>query len=178
MRTLHLDFLHPVVPRVGVGIALLAFGFAAAGFTVWRYWSLGSEVAQLEVELADTQRLARRDLPRMREASGDPKLLAQEVSRANAVLASLTLPWDAMFSELEAASSASVALLVIQPEASGRQVRLVGEARRFEDLLAYIARLEATDGFANVFLTSHELKPAATGRPVSFSLTADWVGRR
>lgn len=179
MRALQLDFLHPAGARLQLGVALLAFGVAAAGAVAWRYYSLASDVARLEVELEDARRLARRGLPRMRVSPTDAKLLAQEVGRANAVLANLTLPWDAMFGELEAAASPNVALLGIQPEGSGRQVRLSGEARRFEDLLAYVERLEATPGFAGVFLSGHELKPPAGGaQPVAFTLTAEWVGRR
>ncbi len=177
MRALQLDFLHPAGPRLQVGLALLALGVAAVGFVAWRYYALSGDVERVEARLEDVRRLARRDLPRMRLPAGDAKLLAQEVTRANAVLASLTLPWDAMFGELESAASANVALLGIQPDGAGRQVRLAGEARRFEDLLAYIARLEATPGFANVFLSGHELKPGPGGQVVAFTLAAEWVGR-
>ncbi len=177
MRALELDFLHPAGPQFRVGAALLALGVAAAVLVAWRYYALGRDVGELEERLADVRRLERRELPRMRLTAGDAKVLAQEVGRANAVLASLTLPWDAMFGELESAASASVGLLGIQPDASGRQVRLAGEARSFEELLAYIGRLEATAGFANVLLATHELKPGGTQRAVAFTLTADWVGR-
>jgi Tfp pilus assembly protein PilN len=177
MRALRLDFLHPAGPRVQAGVVLLAFGIAAAALVLWRYYAVAAEVERIEAQIADVKRLAHRDLPRMRLPAGDAKVLTQEVGRANAVLASLTLPWDAMFGELEGAASGNVALLGIQPEASGRQVRLAGEARRFEDLLAYIGRLEATAGFANVLLASHELKAGTAGQPVAFTLTADWVGR-
>jgi Tfp pilus assembly protein PilN len=178
MRPLRLDFLHPTTPRRTFGVALLAIGVVAAGAGLWRERVISDEIAQLSARIADTKRLARRDLPQVREVAGDPKVVAQEVGRANAILASLTLPWDAMFGELEAAANANVALLGIQPESSGRQVRLVGEARRFEDLLTYISRLEATDGFANVFLAGHEMKQVQAERPVAFSLTATWVGRQ
>jgi Tfp pilus assembly protein PilN len=178
MRALHLDFLHPAGPRLEAGPVLLALGIAAAVLVGWRFVALGSDVEDLEARLADVKRLERRELPRIRLAGTDQKVLAQEVGRANAVLASLTLPWDAMFGELESAAHANVGLLAIQPEASGRQVRLAGEARTFEELLAYIARLEATAGFGNVLLATHELKPGGASRPVAFTLTADWVGRR
>jgi len=177
MRALHLDFLHPAGPRLQAGIVLLALGVAAAGFVLWRYHAIAADAERLEARIDDVKRLAHRELPRMRAPTGDARQLAQEVGRANAVLASLTLPWDAMFGELEAAANPNVALLGIQPDGSGRQVRLAGEARRFEDVLAYIARLEATAGFANVFLAGHELKSGAGGQPVAFTLTADWVGR-
>jgi hypothetical protein len=178
MRAIHLDFLHPSGPRMRAGVALLALGLAAAGLTGWRYYGLASEVERLESRVADLKSLARRSFPAMRVPAGDAKLLAQEVGRANAVVASLTIPWDAMFGELESAAGKDVALLGIQPDGSGRQVRLAGEARRFEDLLAYVGRLEATAGFANVFLAGHELRSDAAGQPVAFTLTADWVGRQ
>jgi hypothetical protein len=175
MRALELDFLRPAGSRLRLGLVVLALGVAAAGAVAWRYYTLAGDVARLEGRIDDVKRLARRDLPRMRLPAGDAKLLAQEVGRANAVLASLTLPWDAMFGELESAASANVALLGIQPD--GRQVRLAGEARRFEDLLAYIGRLEATPGFANVLLSGHELKSGSGGAVVAFTLAAEWVGR-
>jgi hypothetical protein len=178
MRALHLDFLHPAGPRVRIGAALLALGIAAAALAGWRYFVLAGDVARLEARVADLNSLARRTFPQLRAPAGDARLLAQEVGRANAVLASLTLPWDAMFAELEGAASKDVALLGIQPDGTGRQVRLAGEARRYEDLLAYVARLEATAGFANVFLAAHEVRTDAPGQPVAFTLTADWAGRR
>lgn len=178
MRALRLDFLHPTPPRRKLGLALLVLGIAAAGAAAWRYQSLVAETDALTARVADTKRMARRDLPQMRQLAADPKVLAQEIVRANMVLSSLSVPWDGMFGELEAAANANVTLLGIQPEASGRQVRLAGEARRYEDLLAYVARLEATEGFANVFLAGHELKAGGATRPVAFTLTADWVGRR
>jgi hypothetical protein len=176
MRALELDFLHPAGARLRLDLVVLAVGIAAAGAVAWRYSALADDVAALETRIDDVRRLARRDLPRMRVPAGDSRALAQEVGRANAVLATLTVPWDAMFGELESAAGANVALLGIQPD--GRQVRLAGEARRFEDLLAYIGRLEATPGFANVFLAGHELKSGAGGPGVAFTLAADWVGRQ
>jgi Tfp pilus assembly protein PilN len=178
MRALHLDFLHPGGPRLRIGAALLALGIVATASAGWRYYALAADVARLEERVEDLRNLSRRSLPKLRTSAGDAKVVAQEVGRANAVLASLTLPWDAMFGELEAAANPNVALLGIQPDGSGRQVRLAGEARRFEDLLAYVARLEGTAGFANVYLAGHELKTDAVGQPVAFTLTADWVGRR
>ncbi len=176
MRALELDFLHPAAPRVPVGLVLLALGVAAAGAVAWRHYALAGEATRLEARIEDAKRLARRELPRMRAPAGDAKLLAQEVGRANAVLASLTVPWDSMFGELESAGGANVALLGIHPDGAGRQVRLAGEARRFEDLLAYVSRLEATPGFANVFVSGHELRSGGGGHIVAFTLLAEWVG--
>ncbi|MFN0301107.1 MAG: PilN domain-containing protein [Burkholderiales bacterium] len=174
MRPLRLDFLHPIPPHSRLGPALLFAGALAAGVAGWRFAALDSEAQRLESRLAETQRMARRGLPAVRSPAADPKLVAQELGHANAILASLTVPWDAMFRSLESAAGDNVGLLGIQPDGSGRQVRIAGEARRFEDLIVYLKRLKSTSGFSNVFLAAHELKGSGNARTVAFTLTAEW----
>lgn len=175
MRTLELDFLNPGRARTRLGLLLLLAGVGATLAVGFRAQTLAEQVQVLNQRVGDSRKLARRDGPATAEPARDPKIVAQEVIRANAVLANLAVPWDALFGELESAASGNVALLAIQPASGGRKVQLSGEARRFEDLLAYVARLEGTAGFANVFLTEHELRGA--DRAVTFTVTADWVGR-
>jgi hypothetical protein len=66
-------------------------------------------------------------------------------------------------------------LLSIQPDAGTRALRITGEARRFEDVLAYLGRLEQRPALANVFLASHEVRQGGAHRPVAFALVAQWV---
>jgi hypothetical protein len=169
---LHLDFVRPRAPRTWLGAGLLAAGVVASAAALLEYRVLADEVSRLEARVADTQRMARRDLPRLRQTSLDPKTLADEVRNANVVLAQLTIPWGALFREIEAAANPSVALLSIQPDAASRAVRIAGEARRFEDVLAYVERLEV-DALANVFLTSPRW--SATRRGWSVRRSAQWV---
>lgn len=176
MRTrLHLDFVRPRAPRTWLGAGLLAAGAFAAVATLAEYRMLAGESARLEARITDTQRMARREMPRLRQAALDPKALADEVRNANAVLAQLTIPWDALFSEIEAAGDRTIALLSIQPDARTRALRITGEARRFEDVLAYVGRLEQRPGIAHVFLASHELRQGGAQRPVAFALVAQWI---
>jgi Tfp pilus assembly protein PilN len=178
VRALDLDFLGTTRARVRVGPLLLAAGVVALGAVLWRDRLLTDEAAQLNQRIGDSRRFVQRQVPGAQDQTRDPKLLALEVTRANAVLANLAVPWDTLFGELEAASNSSVALLSIQPGSGGRKVQLAGEARRFEDLLAYMTRLESTAGFANVLLTEHEMRNANADRAVSFTIAADWVGRQ
>ena len=177
VHTLNLDFLNPGRTRTRLGALLLLAGFAAAGAVGWRAQMLSDQVQVLSQRVGDSRKLVRRATPVAAEPARDPKVVAQEVIRANAVLANLAVPWDALFGELESAAGSDVALLAIQPAAGGRKVQLSGEARRFEDLLAYVGRLEGTAGFANVFLTEHEMPATGGERAVTFTVTADWVGR-
>ncbi len=178
MRALHLDFLHPAPAGPKLGIVLLLVGLGLAGVVGARYAMLDRAAARLEARLADTQRMARRDFPVVPLSAADSKLLAQELAAANVILASLAVPWDAMFRSLEAAGGNNVGLVGVQPDGSGRQVRISGEARRFEDLVAYLKSLEATEGFSNVFLSSHEMKAKDSAHTVGFTLHAEWSKRQ
>lgn len=177
MRALDLDFLATRRTRTRLGLLLLLAGLGAVTAVGLRAQAVATQVETLKEKIGDTRSQTRRAAAAPTEAARDPKVVAQEILRANAVLANLAVPWDALFGELESAASGNVALLAIQPAAGGRKVQLSGEARRFEDLLAYVARLEATAGFANVFLTEHELRASGGERAVTFTVTADWVGR-
>ena len=176
-RTLHLDFVQPYPRRRLLAAALLVAGVAAAAAVIVEYRALAREAARLESTLADAARMARRELPRLRGVGLEGKALAEEVRNANLVLAQLAVPWDRLFHEIEQVGGQHVALLSIQPDAPNGAVRIAGEARRFQDVLAYIGRLEARDALANVFLVNHELRQGAGQRPVGFTLVAQWVGK-
>lgn len=175
MRALRLDF-HRSRRRVQpLGLAVLAAGAAAAVFALWQHHEASRELEFTAAKVADYQRMSQRTLSRVSVTGAGAKAQQQEVDRANVLLAQITLPWGALFKDLERATRNDVALLAIQPDAAGRQVRIGGEARSFDAMLAFIARLEELDPFANVFLTGHTLRVAGALRPVSFSLVADWV---
>ena len=177
MRTLHLDFLHPEAPNAKLGFVLLLAGVIVASWVSWRFVVLDRAASALATRVADTEQMSKRGLSAVKTITGDPKVVAQEIAQANAVLASLTVPWDAMFRSLESARGDQVGLLGIQPEGSGRNVRIAGEARQYEDILAYLKRLEVTEGFSNVFLVAHEIKTTGNTRAIAFTLTAEWSAR-
>ena len=171
---LHLDFVRPERRRGRAAALLLAAGLAAVGGAGADYVRGRAQAERLEQAIADAARLARRELPRLRATAPDPRQLAEAVRGANLVLAQLTVPWDALFREIEAASDDGVVLLSIQPDAATGSVRITGEARRYEEALAYVDRLERGALLGRVFLASHELRPGGPPRPVAFALVAQW----
>ena len=56
-----------------------------------------------------------------------------------------------------------------------RIVRIGGEAKDFDALLAYITRLEQSKILNHVYLTSHEVRSQDAEKPVRFSLLANWT---
>jgi len=176
MRPLTLDFREtPAHNRTG--LALLAAGVFAAAACGYQWLDLRDEVAASEARVADLKRLAQRKMTRVDERGPESKELTAEAQRANAILRQMTVPWNELFRELETASGESVALLSIQPDAAGQQLRIAGEARDVAALFAYMTQLEHNAMLVRVTLTGHEIKLNAAQRPVRFSLTAAWMAR-
>ena len=172
MRALQLDFLQATRPPRWLGHALLGAGILAGLMVAGEYWRLSDEHAQLETQRIEMSKLLRREKPRLQQPMGDPNLVAKELDHARLILTELSRPWDQMFTELEGAASAHVALLGVQPSSSGDTIRLRGEARNYEDLLAYIERLENTARLGQVLLVSHEEQQSGG---IRFSLVARWA---
>ena len=105
----------------------------------------------------------------------DAQALQQEIRQANDILQQLALPWNALFQAVEAASEKEIALLAIQPDAAKRIVRIDGEAKNLQALLAYITRLEQSHVLNQVYLTSHEIRMQDAEKPVRFTLVANWA---
>ena len=177
-RALHLDFLAERPPLSRVGVALLALGVVAAALTLIAYGSIAAENARLQSRIDSFRQLGNRSLPALPANAAASKALAQEVEDANAVLAQLSLPWGELFGELESASTPEVTLLAIQPDVASGRVRVSGEAKSYATALEYVAKLESMERFANVFLTGHEVRLTSPQRPVTFTLTADWIAHR
>ncbi len=178
MSHLQLDFLHPRRRRSRAAVVFLVAGLCLASVSLWRHAVLASAVQVLQQRIADITGLQRRERAPMGGSVGQTdRHTAQEFAYAKSVLSSLTLPWNDIFSELESVADAQIVLLAIQPEADGRRVRIGGEAGRFEHVLTYVARLEATSGFDNVFLVSHEDRGASGTPTIAFTLVADWRER-
>lgn len=152
---------------------LLASAVLAVGFAGWQYTRLQAERAGLALRLE-----ARTEVKRAPVAapisSESQTALKEQVKQANAALLELGRPWPKLFTQLESAAGAEIALLAIRPDAAKGQVRIVGEARHLGDVLEYVHLLAITGGIADVVLEEHEVVDADPQKPVRFALSAHW----
>ncbi len=173
MRSLAIDFRRPVgSSRAGIAL-LLAGAFAASACAAW-YAGIEGEFEQIQAQAAEMNRMMRRAPGRVEESRGNKREVQQEVQMANTVIRQMTIPWDQLFSEIEATADAEVGLLSIQPDAGSRLLRINGEARNLNAVLAYSRRLESADLLRNVVLLGHEIKTQDPQRPVIFAMTVGW----
>lgn len=163
-RKLELDYLASRKPArwPGVLVLVVSLVLAATLFSRWRE-------AQLELARLDAAGMVSFE----RRAAPIPEArLGEEVKAAEAVVRSLALPWAALVRAVEQAATREVALLALQPDPQARLLRLTAEARHREAMFAYVRRLAAAEGLAEVHLVSHQVNREDPQRPVQFSLQA------
>jgi len=173
MLSLGIDFLqHRRSARVGAAL-LLAGAFVAAASGTW-YASVSSDLERVEAQVAEMQRMVRRAPGKVTASPSDAREVQLEARQANAIIQQMTVPWDRLFSELELSANKDVALLALQPDVDNRILRISGEAKNLNAMLAYSRRLESSDMLSSVVLLGHEVKSQDPQRPVVFALSAGW----
>lgn len=173
IRALALDFKQ--VPRQwsALGLVVLVIGALALAYVANTERNLSGQIELAEARL---DRLAKRGKIKPVQPV-DSEQLQTDIRQANDILQQLSLPWDALFKAVEATREREIALLSIQPNVDKRVVRITGEAKSFEALLAYMSYLEGSKTLHQVYLTSHEVRSQDAEKPVRFALLANWVVR-
>ena len=169
MRKLQIDFVRKPRPSAG-GWLLLVAGVAAVAV-----------LAQVQLELsqqhaAQAARLAALQAPggpgaqlAAADKSDDPLVVA-----ARQALERSRPPWQSLFSALEAADGADVALLAVTPEPQRRQVKIHAEARDLAAMLAFHRELQQQPSLSHVVLLDHTVVKDVPETPVRFHLSAQW----
>lgn len=177
MRALHLDYqrVFRPVPWLGVGL-LVAAAMLVVGLAQ-RYRLLAAEIEVLEQQADRIARQTSRGAPAPRQLT--PQTLRTErleVTRANQVLRELAMPWSALFNAVDSSGGPGIALLSLEPDSQKGTVKISGEAKDLEALLAYVKQLASRDVFAGVLLQSHQVQRDVPEKPLRFSLLARWQG--
>lgn len=173
MRRIDIDFQQRSPAANAMGAILLALGISAVAASLWWHAEISSAAEDVEIRLTDAKRMMRRTTIRMTGSPRDTREMQQEVRAANSVIRQMTIPWDRLFGELTSSADETIALLAVQPDVQSRQVRISGEAKDLQAMLAYSRRLE-TGMLNGVMLTGHEIKMQDPQRPVVFLMTAGW----
>ena len=173
LRALALDFKQTPRQWSALGLVVLLMGALTLAYVANTERTLTSQIELAEARL---DRLEKRGKIKPAQPV-DAEQLQTEIRQANEILQQLSLPWDALFKAVEAKREQEIALLSIQPNVDKRVVRITGEAKNFEALLAYMSFLEDSKTLHQVYLTSHEIRTQDAEKPVRFALLANWVVR-
>jgi Tfp pilus assembly protein PilN len=175
MKALRLEFKRRSRRVTAAGAALLLAGLLVAGQLAVIESDLRSRTRAAEAKVARLETEGRR---RVQPQAGDSAARQLEIHQANEILRQLALPWHGLFKVIESSNEKEIALLAVQPDPQRRLLRLTGEAKNFDALLAYVTRLEASDVLSQVFITQHEIRTQDPEKPVRFALVANWVAQQ
>lgn len=84
------------------------------------------------------------------------------------------LPWEEALATLETATDRDIALLALESDAAARSMRLTGEARDIDGVLAFAERLRAAPIARRVLLATHDIRQTPGGAVTGFVLQIEW----
>ncbi len=149
----------------------------------WVGWALLGIALMLVIDVSVRKDEAEEQLavwksPQKQVSSADARSTGSttedQMQQALVVVEQLALPWSPLFNAIERAHTETVALLAVQPDAQRRSVTIIGEAKGYNDVLAYVARLREEARLKNVYLVGNEVREDQPQRPVAFTVSADW----
>jgi Tfp pilus assembly protein PilN len=75
---------------------------------------------------------------------------------------------------MEALADQPVAVLDLSAEARGRTLRLAGEAKTLDDMLAFVEKLRQSRRLDEVYLQAHEPRKVGAVEVIAFTVQATW----
>jgi Tfp pilus assembly protein PilN len=175
MSRLDIDFA--AAPRRGpslLGLALLLAGAAALTLVTLELDDLDQQTVAAEAKLKSlTRGLAS---AAGAKSAGNAKDAAG--TAAGEVLAQLRAPWPELLEQLEAMADLPVAVLDLDAQARGRTLRLAGEAKTMDEVLAFVEKLRQSKRLDDVFLQGHEARKVGAVDVIAFTVQATWPATR
>lgn len=173
MQRLSLDYQRSSATVTKIGIALLLIGLLIALYTTYQFRLAEQQLAIAEAHAGNLEHQIKRGNSTAKPTQLTPER-QQEAKLANDILMQLALPWGGLFKALESNNTDKIALLAIQPDTGKHSIKIKGEAKNFNALLAYIQLLEQSNTMTDITLLNHEINQQVAEKPVRFTFTANW----
>ncbi len=172
MQAIRLDYVASTRPSVA-GVALMLLALVVAALAWQQHASLQQQRESLAAAIVQARQVA--GLQQTQPVAARPTAaLAADMLAARQVAEFLLMPWEDVFTALEAGSIKDAALLSIEPDAKKQQLKLLAEAKDNNAMFQYMQRLEATPQLSDVVLLKHEILEDVAQRPLRFVLVAKW----
>lgn len=168
MARLDFDF-HARPPHPGkLGIALALAGVVALAWS----WSTLQAARATEAGLALQIAALEQTPPRTPPPPASRADAAAHTAQAG-IAAQLAYSWQPAFDALASALSNRIALISLDAVQAKSQLKLVAEARKLADAVAFIDALQQQPGVKRATLIQHEVQADADQQPVRFNLLVE-----
>jgi Tfp pilus assembly protein PilN len=175
MRAIKIDFVDGAKPLRALGFFLLVIALAIAGYAIHRYLEVEAELTAWEAKWRSLQKVEHKRTESGPIQKAELERLQTELKTATRIAERLSLPWDALFRDIESSVDEQVTLLSIEPDTEKREVRILAEAKTFNAMLDYVRRVQAISLFKNAHVTNHQIQQQDPQRPVRFVVNAQWL---
>jgi hypothetical protein len=163
MRPLRFNF----APKSGqpyIAYAFLTAALVLASYTGWRYVTAATAQTAADARLSGGVSALSEGTHESvaKPSAGDDLAYERDVSDR------LTIPWDALFREIELSVDDEVILLGVESNSGRGTVSFIAEARSLHAMIAYARRLRAGNLLYEVEIKSHKVMVADSLKPVRF----------
>ncbi|MYM90384.1 hypothetical protein GTP91_24830 [Rugamonas sp. FT82W] len=157
------------------GWIALASTVTMASVLGWTYQRDQAALAAARSALAET-RIAQKRLATTSAVSKESLEHTQkQIGAAQGVIRRLNLPWDDLFSTLEASIGDDVVLIDVEPDPEAHTIVITAEARTPQAMLDYGQNLAGSALLTNAFIQSHQVLVQAPQKPLRFTIAAQWL---
>lgn len=175
MQPLRLDYADHKKLRQQFGYVWLSLAVLLAVNIAWYFNGLRQEVLQIEAKKSRLEQSVKSQVTSREVSHLAPEKLAEVIQFSNRAIYQLNLPWDVLFTQLEAAKSEGIALLGIEPNAQNTAIKVEGEAKDYAAMLKYVRTLSEQGVLQGVYLTEHKMDEQNPDKPIHFILEASWA---
>ncbi|MEQ1767532.1 MAG: PilN domain-containing protein [Methylotenera sp.] len=175
MQPLRLDYTDYKNLRKQFGYVLLGMTLLLAANIAWYFNNLRQEATHIEDKKSRLALRVKSQVSTSEISQLTPDKLAEVIKFSNRAIYQLNLPWDILFTQLEAAKSEGVALLGIEPNAQNKAIKVEGEAKDYAAMLKYVRTLSEQGVLQSVYLTEHKMDDQNPDKPIHFTLEASWA---
>lgn len=171
MRALHFNFA-PGRGRPYLRYFFLATSLVLATYVGWLYMAASKAQRSEDARLAQlgVAPTSNANLPADARTVGGGN--GDDIVYERSVVDRLSVPWDALFKEIEMSVDSSVVLLSVESNSARGTVSFIAEARSLTAMIDYARRLRAGTMLQEVQIQSHKLLAQDALRPVRFVINA------
>lgn len=167
MAQLDLDFASTPRRFSVPGIVLLLVGTLAGLAAINAWWQTRTEALRVGQALSELQQ------PPAPTRTASRRESAARTAHDH-IEAQLSARWQPAFDAINAARSDKIALLSFDANQAKRQLKLVAEARRLTDAVAFVEALQQQPDTVRAALTQHEIRDDSNEKPVRFHINLEW----
>jgi Tfp pilus assembly protein PilN len=167
---------NPIQRQTQLGYVWGILGLVLLVQILYNFWMYNEHQQELRTQLEVVQRQA----AQTSKLAKSPPLTAQQsdaLASLQQMISRLTVPWEDMFSGIEAAYVKQVTLESLQPRAEQGEVMLIFSGPSFKSLSDFIAALAAQPEFKDVHLQS-EIFSEKNGLGWQANVTMKWVAKK